>query len=51
MDKKPGIGYSPMQEFYCHRPVDMIRIDFMEKALLGNVLHVIFVQMFAQSMG
>jgi len=35
-DKKPAIGYSPMQEFYCHRPVDMVRIDFMEKALIGN---------------
>lgn len=36
-DKKPAIGYSPMQEFYCHRPVDRARIDFMEKALAGNV--------------
>jgi acetylornithine deacetylase/succinyl-diaminopimelate desuccinylase-like protein len=33
----PSIGYSPMQEFYCHRPVDKVRIDYMEKALSGNV--------------
>lgn len=33
----PAIGYSPMQEFYCHRPVDKCRIDFMERALAGNV--------------
>jgi len=32
-----GIGYSPMQEYYCHRPVDKCRIDFMERALVGNV--------------
>ncbi|MGL4572424.1 MAG: M20/M25/M40 family metallo-hydrolase [Clostridium sp.] len=36
-DKKPAIGYSPMQEYYCHRPVDRARLDFMEKALAGNV--------------
>ena len=32
-----AIGYSPMQEYYCHRPVDMCRVDFMERALLGNL--------------
>lgn len=32
-----AVGYSPMQEYYCHRPVDQVRIDFMERALLGNV--------------
>lgn len=32
-----AVGYSPMQEFYCHRPVDKIRIDFMERALIGNI--------------
>ena len=32
-----ALGYSPMQEYYCHRPVDMCRIDFMERALLGNI--------------
>ena len=32
-----SVGYSPMQEFYCHRPVDKVRIDFMERALRGNV--------------
>jgi putative selenium metabolism hydrolase len=35
-DKKPAIGYSPMQEFYCHRPIDKVRIDYMEKAIAGN---------------
>ncbi len=33
----PSIGYSPMQEYYCHRPVDKVRIDYMEKALSGYV--------------
>ena len=32
-----AIGYSPMQEYYCHRPVDMCRIDFMERAMVGNI--------------
>lgn len=32
-----AIGYSPMQEYYCHRPVDKCRIDFMERALVGNI--------------
>ena len=32
-----AIGYSPMQEYYCHRPVDMCRIDFMERAVVGNI--------------
>lgn len=36
-EKKPSIGYSPMQEFYCHRPIDKVRIDYMVKALAGNV--------------
>ncbi|WP_425801262.1 M20/M25/M40 family metallo-hydrolase [Desulfitobacterium sp. Sab5] len=36
-EKKPAVGYSPMQEFYCHRPVDKVRIDYMIKALAGNV--------------
>lgn len=36
-DRKPAIGYSPMQEFYCHRPIDKVRIDYMIKALAGNV--------------
>ena len=34
---KPAIGYSPMQELYCHRPIDKVRIDYMEKALAGNI--------------
>lgn len=36
-DRKPAIGYSPMQEYYCHRPVDKVRTDYMEKAIAGNV--------------
>lgn len=32
-----AIGYSPMQEYYCHRPVDRVRIDFMRRALVGNI--------------
>ena len=36
-DKKPAIGYSAMQEKYCHRPIDKVRIDYMEKSILGNV--------------
>ncbi len=36
-DKKPAVGYSPMQEFYCHRPIDKVRTDYMEKAIAGNV--------------
>jgi putative selenium metabolism hydrolase len=35
-ERKPAIGYSPMQEIYCHRPIDKVRIDYMEKALVGN---------------
>jgi len=31
------VGYSPMQELYCHRPVDRIRTDFMDRAVIGNV--------------
>ncbi|MHC1760940.1 MAG: M20/M25/M40 family metallo-hydrolase [Negativicutes bacterium] len=36
-DKKPAVGYSPMQEFYCHRPIDKVRTDYMERAIAGNV--------------
>jgi len=32
-----AVGYSPMQEYYCHRPVDKCRTDFMKRALTGNV--------------
>ncbi|QEK11721.1 M20/M25/M40 family metallo-hydrolase [Crassaminicella thermophila] len=35
-DKKPAIGYSPMQEIYCHRPIDKVRIDYMERSIAGN---------------
>ena len=35
-DKKPSIGYSPMQEQYAHTPYDKVRIDFMMEALSGN---------------
>ena len=37
-DGKPAIGYSPMQEIYCHRPIDKVRIDYMEKALAGYAM-------------
>ncbi|GHU99073.1 peptidase [Clostridia bacterium] len=37
IDKKPTIGYSPMQEQYAHTPYDKCRSDFMKKALEGNV--------------
>lgn len=36
-NKKPAVGYSPMQELYCHRPIDKVRIDYMEKAISGNI--------------
>ena len=35
--KIPAVGYSPMQELYCHRPVDRIRTDLMDRAVIGNV--------------
>ncbi|WP_227018297.1 M20/M25/M40 family metallo-hydrolase [Sinanaerobacter chloroacetimidivorans] len=35
--KKPVIGYSGMQEFYIHRPIEKVRIDYLEKSLVGNV--------------
>ncbi|SMB92086.1 putative selenium metabolism hydrolase [Desulfonispora thiosulfatigenes DSM 11270] len=37
IDKKPTIGYSPMQEQYAHTPYDKVRTDYMEKGLEGNV--------------
>jgi putative selenium metabolism hydrolase len=37
IDRKPTIGYSPMQEQYAHTPYDKCRTDFMKKALVGNV--------------
>jgi len=36
IDRKPTIGYSPMQEQYAHTPYDKCRTDFMKKALAGN---------------
>lgn len=36
-DGKPAIGYSPMQEQYCHRPIDKVRTDYIEKGIAGNV--------------
>ncbi len=35
--KKPVIGYSGMQEYYIHRPIEKVRIDYLEKSLTGNV--------------
>lgn len=37
IDRKPCIGYSPMQEQYAHTPYDKVRCDYMLKALEGNV--------------
>lgn len=37
IDRKPTIGYSPMQEQYAHTPYDKCRTDFMKAALVGNV--------------
>lgn len=34
--KKPVIGYSGMQEYYIHRPIEKVRIDYLEKSLEGN---------------
>ena len=36
IDRKPTIGYSPMQEQYAHTPYDKVRTDYMEKAVAGN---------------
>jgi len=36
IDRKPAIGYSPMQEQYAHTPYDKVRTDFMLKAIAGN---------------
>lgn len=36
IDRKPSIGYSPMQEQYAHTPYDKVRTDFIVKAVEGN---------------
>ncbi|MTI58528.1 MAG: M20/M25/M40 family metallo-hydrolase [Firmicutes bacterium] len=36
IDKKPTIGYSPMQEQYAHTPYDKVRTDFLKRAMVGN---------------
>ncbi|GIM29080.1 peptidase [Clostridium polyendosporum] len=36
IDRKPTIGYSPMQEQYAHTPYDKVRIDYLLKAVEGN---------------
>jgi putative selenium metabolism hydrolase len=36
IDRKPSIGYSPMQEQYAHTPYDKVRIDYIVKAIEGN---------------
>jgi len=46
IDRKPTIGYSPMQEQYAHTPYDKCRTDFMRTALAGNVA--IFINTAAQ---
>ena len=43
IDRKPTIGYSPMQEQYAHTPYDKVRTDFLVKSVAGNAaifLHV-----------
>ncbi len=35
--KIPSIGYSGMQEHYCHRPIDKVRTDFLQQSIAGNV--------------
>lgn len=37
IDRKPTIGYSPMQEQYAHTPYDKVRTDYIGKAVVGNV--------------
>ena len=32
-----AIRSASMQEYYCHRPVDKCRIDFMQRATRGNI--------------
>lgn len=36
VDKKPSIGYSPMQEQYAHTPYDKVRTDYLKRAIVGN---------------
>ncbi|WP_018249259.1 M20/M25/M40 family metallo-hydrolase [Orenia marismortui] len=36
IDRKPTIGYSPMQEQYAHTPYDKVRIDYISRAIVGN---------------
>ncbi len=37
LERKPCIGYSPMQEQYAHTPYDKVRCDYILQALAGNV--------------
>jgi len=46
IDRKPTIGYSPMQEQYAHTPYDKCRTDYMKTALEGNAA--IFLSVTAQ---
>ena len=32
----PTIGYSGLQEVYCHTPIERARLDWLEKSLAGN---------------
>ncbi|SNY41308.1 putative selenium metabolism hydrolase [Orenia metallireducens] len=36
IDRKPTIGYSPMQEQYAHTPYDKVRTDYISRAIVGN---------------
>ena len=35
--KKPVIGYSGLQEYCIHRPIEQVRLDYLTKSLSGNV--------------
>lgn len=36
MHNIPTIGYSGLQEVYCHTPLERVRMDFLAKSLAGN---------------
>jgi putative selenium metabolism hydrolase len=35
--KKPAIGYSGGQEYYIHNPIELVRLDYLKRSLIGNV--------------
>jgi putative selenium metabolism hydrolase len=34
--KKPAVGYSGGQEYYIHNSIEMARLDYLKKSLIGN---------------